>query len=219
MDVGVWTGDTKVRRIRPLDVIMLVLGAVSFGLLVWITAFTVSDGARELAIYLDYALCLVFLAEFLWQWRLAGWAWVHPLLRWYDIVGMIPVATPYVRGLRLLRIVVIIARYNRDSDRPRMTDAFIDRLAHTIVAGAATSMERNQAAMETVIMQSIHADDSVRRLRHLPFHETMVRLVAEAAYRILFQAMTDPRTDEFVAEMLRDNMGQMRIRMITRGPD
>jgi voltage-gated potassium channel len=217
-------------RVRPgramtsvrLDAAMIALSAATFALLLWLMVFHVHGVAREIAIFVDDLACVVFALEFLWSWQLARWDWRHPLVRWYDLVGMIPVASPMLRGLRLLRLVVLLAGRHRLGERiagaalgARMTDVFVERLAQAIVAATAASVERNRDRMEAMLVESIHNDPGVRRLRHLPFHETIVRMVAESSYRIMIQAMADPRTDDLVAHLLRDNLDQVRVRVVT----
>ncbi|NUS42676.1 MAG: ion transporter [Mycobacteriaceae bacterium] len=200
-----------------VDAVMAVLAVVSVGLLVWITVFDVPDGARRVVAWVDYGACAAFAGEFLWRWRSAGWGWRHPLLSWHEIIGMAPVASPLVRGFRLVRILVLLARRHRLWERilgARVTEALVARLAQTIVATTAESMERNRGQMEKLLVDNIHADPAVRRWRHLPFHDTMVRRTAEASYRIMLQTMTDPRTEDFVADVLRHNLDQVRVRVV-----
>lgn len=216
------TGRTPFTR---LDAAMVALAAATFVMLLWLMVFHVHGRMREIAVFVDDLACVVFALEFLWSWQLARWDWRHALARWYDVIGMIPVASPVVRGFRLLRVVVLLAGHHRIGERiaeaalgARMTDVFVERLAQTIVAATAASVERNRDRMEAMLVESIHNDPGVRRLRHLPFHQTIVRLVAESSYRIMIQAMADPRTDDFVAHLLRDNLDQVRVRIITDTP-
>lgn len=211
--------DPRGREIWQVDLLMLVLALLSVVSLLWIAFFDVPDGLHAAVVIADYLVCGVFAVEFGWRWRRDGLGWRYPLVYWYDVLGMIPVTSPALRGLRLMRVFVLLARHSKVSERvfgARVTEAFVGRLAQTIVAATATSMERNRDRMEALLVESIRNDPAVRRFKHLPFHHTVVRLVAEASYRIMFQAMTDPRTDEFVADMLRDNIDQVRIRMVTR---
>jgi hypothetical protein len=203
---------------------MVALAATAFTFLLWLMVFHVYGRVAEAAVFVDDLVCVVFAIEFLWSWQLARWDWRHPLVRWYDVVGMIPVASPVLRGFRLLRVVVLLESRHRLGERiadaalgAKMTDVFVTRLAQTIVAATAASVERNRDRMEALLVESIHNDPGVRRLRHLPFHQTIVRMVAESSYRIMIQAMADPRTDDLVAHLLRDNLDQVRVRIVADG--
>ena len=59
--------------IRPLDWLMLVLALVSIGLLCWETWGGVTETQRTWIFRIDYAVCAIFAAEFLWRWKQEGW--------------------------------------------------------------------------------------------------------------------------------------------------
>src|SRR6476646_6215482 len=100
-----------------LDWVMLTLAVVSTGYLVWITFWDVPPATEEIIFRIDYVVCAIFAVEFGWRWRHARWSWKFPLVYWYEVLGMIPVAVPWVRSLRLLRVVVILSRTGRAADR------------------------------------------------------------------------------------------------------
>jgi cell division protein FtsX len=89
-----------------------------------------------------------------------------------------------------------------------------NRVAVSILLSTTSSLERNRDKLQQLLIDNIHADPAIRRWRHLPFHEALVRATAETSYRILLQTMTDPRTAELVAHMLRENMTAARARLL-----
>ena len=221
-----------------LDWFMLLLAIVSTGYLVWITFFDVPEETVQLIYRIDYVVCGIFAAEFLWRWRRAGWSWKFPVLYWYEILGMIPVAVPWLRAFRLLRFVEIFARLGRAADRAigdRVTNAILGRVMGTVVEAVkrpvtvavldevadvlraghytqnvAEALEENRAELDEMILEMIRDDPTTGRLRFIPFHDDIVRLVADTVFRILFRVLDDPRTDELVSDVLRENIDQIR---------
>src|SRR5918997_1187490 len=217
-----------------LDWAMLALAVVSTGYLAWITFWTVPPETQQLIFRIDYAVCGIFAVEFLYRWRRAGWHWKFPLLYWYEILGMIPVAVPWLRSLRMRRVVSIIARMGRAADRTvgdqvvnaavrsiveivkrPVTIAVLDEVAAVLKTGhytrnIAAALEENRYEIDDMILELIREDPAAGRLRFLPFHDDIVRLVADTVFRIVFKVLADERTDELVSDLLRENVDQIR---------
>ncbi|MBF6192323.1 ion transporter [Nocardia beijingensis] len=220
------------------DFLMLALAVVSVALVSWITFFPVSGQTYHAIVLVDWSLCAVFALEFLWRWRRAGWPWTFPFVYWYEILGMIPVTSPFFRAFRLLRIVVILGRLARVADRvfgDRVTAAVVNRFVATIVdtirrpmtiavmdevaevlrtghytRNIAAALEENRAELDEMILELIKKDPQAGRVRYIPFHDEIIRLIADTTFRIVFQVLEDPRTDELVADVLRENIDQIR---------
>ncbi|WP_051026478.1 hypothetical protein [Nocardia higoensis] len=221
-----------------IDFAMLGLALVSVVLVVWISFFDVPENTYRTVVAVDYAICAIFAAEFLWRWHRAGWPWTFPLIYWYEVLGMIPVASPIFRSLRLLRIVVILVRLARVADRAfgdrvtaavvgrfvrtivdvikrPMTIAVLDEVAHVLRTGhytrnIAAALEENRAEMDEMIVELIKKDPQAGKVRYIPFHDEIIRLIADTTFRIVFQVLADPRTDELVSDMIRENVDQIR---------
>ncbi|MGQ4619159.1 ion transporter [Nocardia sp. R7R-8] len=220
------------------DLVMLALAVVSVALVTWITFFSVSGHTYHTIVVVDWSVCAVFALEFLWRWRRAGWSWTFPFVYWYEIIGMIPVTSPFFRGFRLLRVGVILGRLARVADRmfgDRVTAAVVNRFVATIVdtirrpmtiammdevaqvlrtghytRNIAAALEENRTELDEMILELIKKDPQAGRVRYLPFHDEIIRLIADTTFRIVFQVLEDPRTDELVADMLRENIDQIR---------
>jgi voltage-gated potassium channel len=228
-------------RIAALDWLMLALAMVSVGLLSYETwgPVTAADSAR--LILVDYAICAIFAAEFLWRWRAAGWTRKHLLRNWYDVLGMIPVSTPAIRGFRLfrvVRIVVLLSRFGMAADRAvgeeftyrivnRFRDAIVDSISGTVTAAVldevaevmhkgtytrniSRALEENRTELRAMILEKLKDDPQTGRLRRLPFYDDIVESIIDAGQRVIEQVLRDPRTDELVADMLRENLTQLR---------
>ncbi len=134
-------------RIKPIDWIMLVLALISIGLLAYETWGPVGVLERRDILIADYIICGIFATEFLWRWRAAGWKRDFVIRNWYEVLGMIPVSHPAIRGFRLfriLRIVVVLSRFGHAADRAfgeDFTYQLVNRFRDTIVdsiSGAVT---------------------------------------------------------------------------------
>ncbi len=220
------------------DLVMLALAVVSVVLVAWITFFPVSGHTYHVIVAIDYSVCAIFAAEFLWRWRRADWSWTFPFVYWYEVLGMIPVTSPIFRGFRLLRIVVILVRLARVADRAfgdRVTAAVVNRSVGVIVeavkrpvtmavleevadvlrrgrytSNIAAALEENRDELDAMILDLIKNDPAAGRVRYVPFHDEIIRAIADTSFRIVFQVLADPRTDELVGDVLRENINQMR---------
>lgn len=229
------------RRINPVDWLMLILAVVSVGLLAWETWWDVSDLQRTWVLRADLAICAVFAVEFALRWRVSGWRRDFLWRNWYEILGMIPVAHPAVRGFRLfrvIRIVVLLARFGRAADRAvgdaitrrvlgHFTTAIVDTIKRPITIAVleevgqvltrghytrniANALEENQYELRAMIQEKLKEDPQTGRLTRLPFYDEIVQAVIDTAMRVIEQVLHDPRTDELVADLLRENLDQLR---------
>ncbi|MDF0530462.1 ion transporter [Tsukamurella sp. 8F] len=220
------------------DWTMLVIALVSVVLLCWVTFGNVSPEVERRVIIADYVICGVFAIEFVWRWRRSGEGWRFPVRYWYEVLGMIPVSDPLFRSFRLLRIVLVLARLGRAADRAfgdrvtatvlqRSTDALVETIKRPITIAVmdevaavlrtgrytqniASALEENRGEIDEMIVELVKQDSRIGRLRWLPFHDDVVRLVSDTVFRLVFEVLRDPRTDELVADALRENIDQMR---------
>lgn len=226
------------RRVSPLDLAMLALAVFSVGLLVYVTFFPHSTETAYRVFIIDTVVCGVFALEFLWRWRRAGWDKWFPLRNWYEVLGMIPIAHPALRGFRLLRILVVLMRLARTADRAfgeLFTQRLIERMSRPIVLAIkkpitiavldevvkvletgnypqnlARSLGENQTLLRGIIAEKLKNDRQAGRLSKLPFHDEVVRSVIDTAMRVTLEVLSDPRIDEFFAHVVRENREQIR---------
>ncbi len=230
----------RLKRISPLDWIMLLLALISIGLLVWETWGPVTPAQRELILLTDYTICALFACEFTWRWRAAGWTRQFVWRNWYEVLGMIPVAHPAIRGFRLfrvIRIVILLSRFGIAADRAvgddftyllvnRIRDAIVrsisgavtvavlDEVAAVLAKGTYTenisrALKENEHEVRAMIMEKLKQDRQAGRLSRLPFYDEIVSGVVDAGLRVVEEVLRDPRTDELVADMLRENLHQL----------
>jgi hypothetical protein len=229
------------RRVGPLDWLMLVLAIVSVGLLVWEMLGDVDESTRRLIFGIDYAICAIFAAEYLWRWHQSGWTVQYVKHNWYELLGMIPLQHPVLRGFRLfraMRILVLLARFGRAADRA-MGDEFTYRLVNRFknvivqsISGAVTvamldevrevlrqgqyarnigrALQENQKELRAMISEKLQEDPRAGRLQRLPFAKDLTESIIDVALRLVEEVLKDPRTDELIADVLRENLDQIR---------
>lgn len=146
---------------------MLVLALLSIALLIW-EAVTAPDAVTRHRITIaDDTICLLFLLEFLYRWHLEGWRRSFPLKNWYDILGMIPVSSAALRGLRLfrvVRVVILLSRFGMAADRAvgeEFTYRLVNRFRRAIVDAVADTV--TLAVMDEV-SQVLHLGTYTRNI-------------------------------------------------------
>lgn len=233
--------------VTVVDWLMLLLAIASVVLLSWITFFEVDPETRRQVILADYVVCGVFALEFAWRWRRSGQGWRFLRSYWYELIGMIPLSHPAFRSFRLLRIVIILARLGRALDRAfgdRATAYVVNRFSDTIVGvirkpvtvavmdeviaviqtgkyadHVASALERNRAELDDLVVDLIRQNQRAGRLKFVPFHDDVVRLVSDTVVAILTDGLKDPRTHGLIADAIGESADQLRIAVRTGEAD
>ena len=234
-------------RIRPIDWLMLLLAIVSIGLLAYETWWNTSEATRELIITADVAICAIFAAEFVWRWRAYGFNRRFLFVNWYEILGMIPVSHPAIRGFRLFRIIrilILFSRFGMAADRAfgeTFTHNLLNRFRQAVVnliGGAVTvyvldevadvldkgtythnvarALTKHTAHIETAVRESLYADPSLGRLRRLPFFDAIVSTSTQVTQRVIIEFLQSEHTDGLVADILKENLEQIRMAVLAR---
>lgn len=156
------------------------------------------------------------------------WAAKHETLTltWWIVAGVIAVAV--LAGLigrffvrRGRREPLVVRLINRTSDRiveavkQPITVAVLDEVAAVLQTGhytrnIASALEENRAELKQMMAEKIKQDPTTGRINFVPFHDRLLEETSETLLRVLFEVLADPRTDELVADMLRDNLAQIR---------
>ncbi|WP_286902148.1 ion transporter [Thermocrispum sp.] len=230
---------------RPLDlvdVVMLLLAIFSVGLLIFVRFFDRENAGATWVVAVDTTICGIFAVEFAWRWRKTGWQRRYPLTHWYEVIGMIPVTEPALRGFRLLRVVVVLVRVARAGYRvfgERITNRLIERLTDPLVEavkrpivllvldevvqvvetgkiplGVAAALRENSAELEQLVVEKLNADPMAGRLALVPFSERITRAMIETTLRVTLEVLADPRVDEFVTDVVRRNQERIRATVL-----
>jgi len=231
-------GKPSAPPVTAVDWAMLVLAIVSVALLSWVTFWDAPQVWVDRIVVADYVICGIFLVEFCWRWRRSRMGWRFLRSYWYEIIGMVPLSDPAFRAFRLLRIVVVVARLARAADRAfgdRATAYVVGKFSNTIVnvirrpvtvavldeviavvqAGnyadhVASAIEENRAELDALIVDLIRADKTTGKLKYLPFHDDVVRLITDTVFRISHDALDDPRVHELISDIIRESATQLR---------
>lgn len=221
-----------------LDWLMLLLAIVSVVLLTWITFWDVDPETTDRVVTADYVICAIFAVEFLVRWRRSRMGWRFLRTYWYEILGMIPLSHPAFRSFRLIRIVIILVRLARAADRAfgdRATAYVVGKFADTIVSvirrpvtvavldeviaviqtgnytrHVAAAIDENRAELDALILDLIRQDQATGKLKYVPFHDDIVRLVADTVFRIAEGALDDPRVHELISDAIRESAIELR---------
>jgi hypothetical protein len=122
------------------------------------------------------------------------------------------------RGLREPFVVRLINRASErvvDVIKRPITIAVLDEVADVLQAGHYTrniagALKENHEQIKTMFAEKIKQDPTARRIGLLPFHDRLIDEASETTLRVLLEVLGDPRTDELISDLLRDNISQLR---------
>lgn len=228
----------RIHRVRVIDWLMVLLAIVSVGMLVWVWLADPPVATQQVLFRIDVGICAVFFVEFVFRWRANGWGLAFLGRNWFEVVGMIPVSHPALRAFRLIRIVVVVARFGRAVDRTigdavtqrlvnrflgavidvlkkPVTVAVLDEVAAVLKTGRyarniSRALAENRTELRQLVLDKIKADPTAGRLKRIPFHDEIVGTVTDTTIRVVLEMLADPRTDEMISDTLRENLDQLR---------
>jgi hypothetical protein len=121
-----------------------------------------------------------------------------------------------------MREPFVVRMINRASERVvnvikrPITVAVLDEVADVLRSGhytrnVASALQENHREIKAMIGEKVMADPvAARSIGLLPFHERLLDEITEASLRVIMAILQDPRTDELVSDILRDNITQIR---------
>jgi hypothetical protein len=122
---------------------------------------------------------------------------------------------------RGVRPPFLVRRVNRFSEwivdlvkRP-ITIAVLDEVADVIQIGHYTknisaALVENHDELVALVAEKVRNDPSSRVVSRLPGYDAVVAQVSETTLRVLIEMLGDPRMDELVSDMLRNNLEQIK---------
>lgn len=123
--------------------------------------------------------------------------------------------------LREMKAPWFIRLVNRATDkvvsvikRP-ITIAVLDEVADVIQTGHYTrnisdALLENRQELKMLVAEKVRQDPSTRLIGRLPLYDTVIDQVSETTLRVLIEMLGDPRMDELVSDLLRNNIQQIR---------
>ncbi len=96
-----------------------------------------------------------------------------------------------------------------------LTIVVLDEVAAVIQTGHYTrnisaALEENHEQLKAMVAEKVKQDPNVRLIGRLPGYDTIVSQVSETTLRVLIEMLQDPRTDELVRDLLRNNLDQIK---------
>ena len=97
-----------------------------------------------------------------------------------------------------------------------LTIVVLDEVAAVIQTGHYTknisdALRENHDELKLLVAEKVRQDPNARLVSRLPGYETIVSEVTETMMRVLIQMLSDPRMDEVVSDLLRNNLEQIKI--------
>ncbi len=122
------------------------------------------------------------------------------------------------RGLREPFVVRLINRASGhiiDTVKRPLTIAVLDEVVNVLQAGnytrnIASALEENRAEIMEMVAEKIKDDPTAGAINLLPFHDRIIAQASQTTMRVILEVLADPRTDELVSDLLRDNITQIR---------
>ncbi|WP_020649758.1 ion transporter [Solimonas variicoloris] len=146
------------------------------------------------------------------------------------------------RLFRVIRIVVLLSRFGSAADRAlgddftyllvnrfkntivdsisdAVTVAVLDEVADVLGRGTYTrniarALKENEKDLRAMVFEKLANDPRASRLSRLPFYRDISEALVDAGFRIVEEVLADPRTDELVADIMRENLTQLRTAVI-----
>lgn len=149
---------------------------------------------------------------------------------WWDvaiIVGAVTaigvasaIITPMLvrRGLRTpagLRIINQLSDRIVDVVKRPITVMVLDEVIDVIRTGQYTrnisdAIVENEDELKALVAEKIREEGGIGVIAHLPGYDKVVTQVSESVLHVLIGMLGDPRMDEFVADLLRNNLEQIQ---------
>jgi hypothetical protein len=122
------------------------------------------------------------------------------------------------RGLREPFVIRLINRATEailDIVKRPLTIAVLDEVADVLRTGhytrnIASALRENREEIKEMISEKIKEDPAAGAISMLPFHDRLIEQASETTLRVILEVLADPRTDELVSDLLRDNIDQIR---------
>lgn len=108
-----------------------------------------------------------------------------------------------------------LAERGLDLVKRPLTIVVLDEVAAVIQTGNYTknisdALKENHDELKALVLEKVRRDPNVRLIGHLPGYDTIVGEVSETTLRVLIEMLDDPRTDELISDLLRNNLNQIK---------
>jgi hypothetical protein len=122
------------------------------------------------------------------------------------------------RGMRapfVIRRINRLAQWSVDLVKRPITIAVLDEVADVIQTGHYTknisaALVENRDELVALVAEKVRQDPASRVVGLLPGYDAVVVQVSETTLRVLIEMLGDPRMDELVSDLLRNNLEQIK---------
>lgn len=150
--------------------------------------------------------------------------WLQVLLLVLAVVVGVSVAAA-ILGAVLVRLGMrrptVVARASTLAERGLdlvkrpLTIVVLDEVAAVIKTGNYTknisdALKENHDELKALVAEKVRHDPNVRLIGRLPGYDTVVGEVTETTLRVVIDMLDDPRTDELISDLLRNNLSQIK---------
>ena len=96
-----------------------------------------------------------------------------------------------------------------------LTIFVLDEVAAVVQTGHYTknfsdALKENHDELKALVADKVRQDPNVRLIGRLPGYDTIVSEVSETTLRVIIEMLQDPRMDELVNDLLRNNINQIK---------
>ncbi len=131
------------------------------------------------------------------------------------VVGLVLVRLGMRRPWVVRRLSQLVETILGLVKRP-LTIVVLDEVAAVIQTGHYTknisaALVENHDELKRLVTEKVSQDPNVRLISRLPGYSTVVGEVTETTLRVLIDMLGDPRTDELISDLLRNNLEQIRV--------
>jgi hypothetical protein len=122
---------------------------------------------------------------------------------------------------RGLRAPFVVRRLNRltmttvDLVKRPLTVAVLDEVADVIQVGHYTrnisaALLENREELVALVAEKVREDPASRVVNRIPGYDAIVGQVSETTLRVLIEMLGDPRMDELISDLIRNNLQQIK---------
>ena len=131
------------------------------------------------------------------------------------VLGAVLVRLGMRRPWVVRRASLLAVRLLEMLKRP-LTIVVLDEVSAVIRTGHYTknisdALLENHDELKSLVAEKVRADPNVRLVSRLPGYDTAVSEISETVLRVIVDMLSDPRTDELVSDLLRNNLEQIRL--------
>lgn len=115
----------------------------------------------------------------------------------------------------VLRVASGLAMRSVELIKRPLTIVVLDEVAAVIQTGHYTrnisdALLENHDELKSLVAEKVRQDPATRLVNKLPGYELIVSEVSETTLRVIIEMLSDPRMDELVSDLLRNNLEQIK---------